>query len=105
MQDLKHQHYLFRITHWLILYPNAFLFSLNQILSLKGYWAHTDRVIHVPCVEVAIRIHTEHDSIRSIIRRLENLKVFRLTINILTQIIIHYNFFSLWIFIIILSIK
>ena len=63
MQDLKHQHYLFRITHWLILYPNAFLFSLNQILSLKGYWAHTDRVIHVVVVEVATRIHNEHVSI------------------------------------------
>ena len=29
------------------MYPNAFLLSLDQALSLKGYWAHTIRVIHV----------------------------------------------------------
>ena len=48
------------------MYPNAFLFSLNQILSLKGYWAHTPRVIHPVVVEVATRIHNEHVSITAV---------------------------------------
>ena len=72
MQDLKYQYHLFRINQRLILYLNAFLFSHNQILSLKRYWAHTILVIHPVVVEVAIRIYTEHVSptIRiSIIRR------------------------------------
>ena len=52
-----------------------FLFSLNQIVSLKGYWAHTRfSPIHVVVVEVARRIHTEHVSITAVkvIRRHNN---------------------------------
>ena len=55
-----------------------FLFSLSQILSLKGYWAHTWRcVIHVPVVEVAIRIHSEHVSITAVkvTRRQKSLQI------------------------------
>ena len=51
---------------WLILYPNASLHNLNQVLSLKGYWAHTSRVIHVVVVEVTIRPHNEHESITAV---------------------------------------
>ena len=54
------------IIQWLILYPSAFIFSLSQIISLKGYWAHTIRVIHPVVVEVAIRPHNEHASITTI---------------------------------------
>ena len=65
-----------------------FLFSLSQIVSLKGYWAHTIRVIHPVVVELAIRIHIEHVSptIRiSIIRRLTQAQLLRLTIKIISS--------------------
>ena len=63
------------------MYPNASLLNLNQVLSLKGYWAHTPRVIHVVVVEVAIVIHNEHVSIAAVkaIRRLATVQVSRLT--------------------------
>ena len=54
------------IIHRLILYPNASLLNLNQVPSLKGYWAHTIRVIHPVVVEVAIRPHKEHESITTV---------------------------------------
>ena len=82
MQDLKYQYHLFRINQRLILYLNAFLFSHNQILSLKRNWAHTIRVIHPVVVEVATRIHIEHVStIRAVIviRRQTRSPVNRLT--------------------------
>ncbi len=50
------------MTHGNILYPSSFNYKpWPKILSLKGYWAHTNiRVVHVGVVEVAIRIHKEH---------------------------------------------
>ena len=49
-----------------------FYLALTKILSLKGYWAHTIRVIHAVVVEVAIRPHIKHVSITvrvNVIRR------------------------------------
>lgn len=43
-----------------------FLINFSQLLSLKGYWVHTIRVIHVVPGEEAIRIHSEHVSISAI---------------------------------------
>ena len=65
-----------------------FYLALTKILSLKGYWAHTKRVIHVPIVEVAIRIYSEHVSITAVkvTRRQKGPTDFRLTI-----LIILYN--------------
>jgi len=51
------------------LYPNSFIFNLDQIISVKRILAHTIRVIHVVPVEVARRIRIEHVSIYRIRRR------------------------------------
>lgn len=73
------------------MFPNAFLSSLNQTISLKGNWAHTKRVVHVvTTVELAIAIHNEHVSITIAaikpIRR-QNLPTIRLTLLIITYLI------------------
>jgi len=49
------------------LYPNSFIFNLDQIISFRRILAHTNRVIHVPVVEVASRTHSEHVSITTVI--------------------------------------
>ena len=83
------------IIHRLILYPNASLLNLNQVLSLKGYWAHTSRVIHVVVVEVAIRPHNEHASITTVkvTRRQKVLHLSRLTKPIVPHLPSNFHFF------------
>jgi len=48
------------------LYPNSFIFNLDQIISVKRILAHTIRVIHVVPVEVARRRRIEHVSISTV---------------------------------------
>ena len=92
---------MFRVIQWLILYPNAFLLNLNQALSLKGYWAHTIAVIHVPVVEEAIRIHSKHESIVAVkvTWRLKMFLRFRLTNLIINHF---YILFYIYVYIFIL---
>ena len=77
------------------MYPNASLLNLNQVLSLKGYWAHTSRVIHPVVVEVAIRPHNEHESITTVkvTRRQKVLHLSRLTKPIVPHLISIFYFF------------
>ncbi len=71
------------------MYPKSAIFNLNQIMSVKGYWTHTNRgVVHVGVVEVAIRtIHIEHVSIAIAtvipIRRLSKAPIIKINPNII----------------------
>ena len=89
------------IIHRLILYPNASLLNLNQILSLKGYClvrrltGNPFMLINPVVVEVAIRPHNEHESITTVkvTRRQKVLHLSRLTKPIVPHLPSNFHFF------------